>query len=131
MSVMSDDASCANCGDIVNGESQALDCDLCGRWFHHTCIGISEWAYEVYSEFEGQLPWFCSSCLANLKALHSCMDKLSLENQALRLEVAQLRTLDGVVANLSKEVNRLSSDLAFVTKPDSVSLNSTSAPILC
>ena len=31
MSVMSDDAPCANCGDIVNGESQALDCDLCGR----------------------------------------------------------------------------------------------------
>ena len=53
MSVMSDDA---NCGDIVNGESQALDCDLCGRWFHHTCIGISEQAYKVYSEFEGQRP---------------------------------------------------------------------------
>ena len=130
MSVMSDDAPCANCGDIVNGESEALNCDLCGRWFHHTCIGISERAYKVYSEFEGQLPWFCSSCLANLKALHSCMDKLSLENHALKLEVAQLWTLGSVVANLSKEVNRLSSDLAFVTKPDSVYLNSASAPIL-
>ena len=77
-----------------------------------TCIGISERAYEVCSEFDGQLPWFCSSCLANLKSLHSCMDKLALENHTLKLEVAQLRTLDGVVANLSKEVN---SDLAFVT----------------
>ena len=43
------------------------------------------------------------------------MDKLSLENHTLKLEVAQLRTLGSVVANLSKEVNRLSSDLALVT----------------
>ena len=31
MSVVSDDAPCANCGDIVSGESQVLDCDLRGQ----------------------------------------------------------------------------------------------------
>ena len=54
MSVMSDDA---NCGDIVNGESQALDCDLCGRWFHHTCIGISRYtSHRMCPTFVGIYP---------------------------------------------------------------------------
>ena len=68
--------------------------------------------------------------MTNVKSLHSCRDKLSLENHTLKLEVPQLRTLGSVVAYLSKEVNRLSNNLAFVTQPDSVSLNSASAPIL-
>lgn len=55
------------------------------------------------------------------------MDKLTLESHALKLEVAQLSSLDGLVADLSREVSRLSRDLAFVTKPDSASLNSAPA----
>ena len=133
MSVLSDDAPCVNCGDMVSGESQALDCDLCGRWFHLTCIGISQQAYEIYSQFEGQLPWFCTSCLASLKSLHSSLDQLTLENHALKLELTQLRSLDGLVANLSHEVSRLSRDLAFITKPDlaSVSMNPACNPLTC
>ena len=53
------------------------------------------------------------------------MDKLILENHALKLKVAQLRSLDGLVADFSREVNRLSRDLAFVTIPDSAFLNSS------
>ena len=133
MSVLSDDAPCANCGDVVSGESQALDCDLCGKWLHLTCIGISQQAYEIYSQFEGQLPWFCTNCLASLKSLHSSLDQLTLENHALKLELTQLRSLDSLVANLSHEVSRLSRDLAFITKPDlaSVSMNPACSPLKC
>ena len=116
---------------MVSGDSQALDCDLCGRWFHHTCINISKQAYKIYSQFEGQLPWFCTSCLASLKSLHSSLDKLTLENHALKLELAQLRSLDSLVTTLSHEVSRLSGDLAFLTRPDSTSLNPASTTHAC
>ena len=93
-------------------------------------VGISQQAYEIYSQFEGQLPWFCTSCLASLKSLHSSLDQLTLENHALKLELTQLRSLDGLVANLFHEVSRLSRDLAFITKPDlaSVSMNPACNP---
>ena len=85
------------------------------------------------SQFEGQLPWFCTSCLASLKSLHSSLDRLTLENHALKLELTQLRSLDNLVANLSHEVSRLSKDLAFITKPDlaSVSMNPACNPLTC
>ena len=80
---------------------------------------------------KGNFPGFAPAAWKTYKkSLQSCMDKLALENHALKLEVAQLRTLDSVIANLSREVNRLSNDLAFVTKPDPVYLNSAPTPNL-
>ena len=111
-------APCANCGDIVSGESQAL---ACGEGGFTTPALTSQSRHTKYTvSLKGNSPGFAP---AALKSLHSSLDELTLENHALKLELAQLRSLDNLVTNLYHEMSRLSGDTAFLTRPDSATLN--------
>ena len=121
-------APCANCGDIVSGESQALACGLCGGGFTTPALTSQSRHTKYTVSLKGNSPGFAP---AALKSLHSSLDKLTLKNHALKLELAQLRSLDNLVTNLYHEVSRLSGDIAFLTRPNSATLNPASTPLDC
>ena len=53
---------CTVCACSVGSNQRALCCDMCQRWTHATCGGVSA---EQYSElaYQGEFPWCCPSCL--------------------------------------------------------------------
>ena len=134
MSDQSSDAPCTNCSEMVVGESQALQCDLCDSWVHIACLGISEEAYKIYGEFGGQLPWFCSGCRDWFKSQRCCMDRLRSENSVLRVEVAQLKDAVEHMHRLQEVVDKLTQDMSFLTSHEpsnTLPANPSNLPPIC
>lgn len=85
-----DDAPCGKCGQIVNSDSRALQCDICDHWLHTECAGVSVEAYKLHGKLEG-FPWFCKTCVTSLGEMGKQVRKLRDDNLVLRTEISQLR----------------------------------------
>jgi PHD-finger len=53
------DEDCGECGNKVVKE--AVECEVCERWFHIKCVGVAVGAYKVLGA-EKSLHWFCKGC---------------------------------------------------------------------
>ena len=86
---MSDDAPCGSCQALICGNDQALECDICGLWYHIACSGSSVQCPELNTNCEG-LTWMCPICCAALRFAASKAKELDTENMALRLQLSGL-----------------------------------------
>ena len=60
---MRKDYPCILCGRQVRPRQQALECDLCHQWHHHTCnTGISKADYRAAVKNKADIPWKCLAC---------------------------------------------------------------------
>ena len=51
------------CGKCIKSNQKALLCDLCDKWSHILCVGVSEIRYRELSEATEDLNWHCPLCL--------------------------------------------------------------------
>ena len=58
-----DKAYCGTCKKICNDDDQAMECEMCERWFHKKCQGVSDKLYEALVEDKGVglIHWYCNS----------------------------------------------------------------------
>ena len=54
---------CTVCGKCIKSNHKALLCDLCDKWSHILCGGVSEIRYRELSEATEDFNWHCPSCL--------------------------------------------------------------------
>ena len=48
-----DNVLCLSCLKLVPEDSQAMQCDLCHRWAHIECGGVTKAAYKLAGKLEG------------------------------------------------------------------------------
>jgi len=72
--------SCGVCNKAV-GSKDGIQCEICDRWHHSKCVGISSEVYEFVSTSE-QTHWFCQVCNAGvgnwLKDTKSLQEKVDI-----------------------------------------------------
>ena len=87
------------CGEPVRNNDLGVQCDKCDKWYHTSCQGISQPAYDAINEFHKVLFWLCPACKDSLKgtdipdipnpaALESKMDELvtAVDTRMMRIE---------------------------------------------
>ena len=68
---------CGSCSKDVKKSQKSLQCDLCARWFHAMCQGVTDDVYKVITKDSNtdnpQIQWYCnSSCkLLNKKFVNT------------------------------------------------------------
>ena len=61
-----DDACCPLCKEEVTTIQKGVQCNMCSKWSHKTCLNLSDEEYMVLTE-DHDNPWFCARCM-NIKA---------------------------------------------------------------
>lgn len=89
MSSTSDDAPCGTCHVLVCGHDQALECDICGLWYHARCSGVSTQCYETITNSEG-LTWICTSCRSAIRFATIKVRELDAENATLKQQLTEM-----------------------------------------
>ena len=56
-----------SCGDPVLDGEMGMRCDWCLAWFHASCQGIVEEAFEAIEMWHPVLSWLCSECKVRLR----------------------------------------------------------------
>ncbi|XP_043199198.1 uncharacterized protein LOC122368937 [Amphibalanus amphitrite] len=55
------------CGLPVGDDDEGVACDLCHRWYHGTCQGVTSEAYEALQEHQDMLAWICKECKVKIR----------------------------------------------------------------
>ena len=94
-----DESECVTCESKATDSQPALNCEICGLWFHISCADIPGEVYDfLVNEATGQqLHWNCGACNRGYKNMKKHMDQLA--NRQLNIE--------SCVGDLSLKVNKL------------------------
>ena len=59
----------AKCGLPVGDDDEGVECDMCHRWYHSTCQGVTSGAYKALQEHPEILilAWICKECKTKIK----------------------------------------------------------------
>jgi len=57
-----EECKCGSCIKLFSEREDSISCELCGRWFHLRCQGISETMFRALVQFKKELHWFCREC---------------------------------------------------------------------
>ena len=49
--------------EVIDNDD-AVQCDMCDRWNHINCVGISKRKYEKLKK--DPLPWYCPACMSEI-----------------------------------------------------------------
>lgn len=102
--------TCPDCKNAVSDNQPAVECDVCGHWFHNQCQNVSDALYAVLNSSEtDQVSWYCDCCKRGAKRLQSQMIIINerqskVENQVKKLDEKQTAT--------EKRMNELESKMA-------------------
>ena len=66
-----DSVACLTCTKLVPEDSQAVQCDLCHRWAHIGCVGVTKAAYPVFPVFSREWVINTGGCCRIITVLHS------------------------------------------------------------
>lgn len=74
-----DSEPCAECNTEIFEGDQALQCDLCDKWFGHCCIKLSKSVYDRISKSKANegIMWFCVNCRGSLPSMKNIMLKVN------------------------------------------------------
>ena len=64
--VLSDNCDCFQCGSVVLDSEDAVECDLCDKFFHISCVKIAKPIHKGLTDTSSilvGLKWFCGSCI--------------------------------------------------------------------
>ena len=62
-----DGAPGTKCGRPVKDTERGIECDVCHKWFHASCQGVNDEAYEALQEHLDILAWICKVCKGEIK----------------------------------------------------------------
>ena len=72
------DGKCPKCQVVVKNDDSSIGCELCEKWYHIKCQGISESELKFIAEHkELNLHWFCLTCDKNFKGVLQELCKLN------------------------------------------------------
>ena len=80
-----DGAICPECNIQVGEESNAIECEVCNKWFRTACQSISNALYTVLAgEETANVSWFCNYC--NHGSKHMLTKILKLNERQEKVE---------------------------------------------
>ena len=69
---------CADCSQVFGACDKVIGCEVCDRWFHIKCQGVSEETYQLFKRNTG-IHWYCkgydSGAVKILKAMVSMQQR--------------------------------------------------------
>ena len=94
---------CGHCNKVVKNDSPAMECEICGMWYHIKCQGITKAEYEYIKggskkKSFSKLHWYCLICdrmavnfmktMANLHTKHQLLaDKVDNLEEEIKSKV--------------------------------------------
>ena len=72
-------------------QSKNLECEVCLRWFHATCIEDGVATYDIVTK-QKAIHWYCQQCDHSASQLHQKLTLLQHENANLRKDLTALTT---------------------------------------
>ena len=86
----SDDLSakvgCLDCKRLLGPKSKSVECDNCNNWICMACSGLSDAKFDVISEDQSDMIWFCRHCriaLPGMKNILKSINQLDKSHTAL------------------------------------------------
>lgn len=71
--------------------SPAIQCDVCDKWAHIDCVGVTKAAYKLAGRLEG-FQWLCSRCLDDWRSTKLLVLDLASEVEVLLAEASKSPT---------------------------------------
>jgi hypothetical protein len=94
---------CGGCAKVVEGSQNAIQCEICDKWYHTKCQDISDEAYKGICEIE-TLHWYCKTCNASVEKsfakIQARVDKIEAEFRA------EIKKAKDKTAELAGELNK-------------------------
>lgn len=109
-----DSVMCLSYLKLVPEGSQATQCDLCHRWAHIECVGVTKAAYKLAGKLEG-FQWLCPNCLDDWRSTKPLVLDLASEIKMLQLEASKVPALENTLRELQSTVEKLSGVIDFMT----------------
>lgn len=79
---------CAKCTLVVGDNDLALECEICDKWFHISCINIGKTCYNAMKRNSSQgVHWYCSACDKVANNFIKKLSKLQEEHSKLEARV--------------------------------------------
>ena len=113
-----DNVMCLSCMKLVPEDSQAMQCDLCHRWAHIGCVGVTKAAYKLAGKLEG-FQWLCPRCLDDWRSTKPLVLDLASEIKMLQIEASKVPALENTLRELQSTVEKLSGVIDFMTSESS------------
>lgn len=95
------EGDCGKCGKEVKQGDNALECDVCHKWHHITCVNVKVPLYKAlknYNESGTGMKWFCGQCegavcklLGNIAAVFERQDKFEADIVEIRKDLQVLK----------------------------------------
>ena len=85
---------CGSCNNLVAETDRGIECEFCKFWFHSSCQGVPKRLYDVISEGNPNLHWYCRTCndvaddmLGVLKSVKVKQEKIETDMHEMREEM--------------------------------------------
>lgn len=106
--------ACLSCGNSADDGRPALQCDVCNKWAHIDCVGVSKQAYKLGGKLEG-FQWFCPKCLVDWGSMKPTVLDLENELKVLQAEASKVPLLEQALNEIQATVKELASTIDFLT----------------
>ena len=68
---------CLDCKRILGPKSKSVECDNCNNWICMACSGLSDAKFDVISEDQSDMIWFCRHCRIALPGMKNILKSIS------------------------------------------------------
>jgi len=129
---------CMKCALDVKSNQNGVACELCGKWFHAKCVGITSEAYKFLkaccsdgstdscTSNNGGVMWFCTGCIApasqmikNISSMQKRQDEMEEELKqcikrvsSMEIEIkANKKDTEDQLINNRKEIQALQNEV--------------------
>ena len=68
---------CLDCKRILGPTSKSVECDNCNNWICMACSGLSDAKFDVISEDQSDMIWFCRHCRIALPGMKDILKSIS------------------------------------------------------
>ena len=93
--------NCPKCLNLVKTEDQAMECEMCEKWFHIGCAGMAVAVYKGITKAGSGLHWFCGECDGKASELLKSLNTMKGKQEQM---YAELETVKISMADFRKEI---------------------------
>jgi len=104
-----DESICGSCMKTLGDRDNGVYCEICELWFHCRCQGVPEAMYNVLSQYNAELHWFCKSCNTGAGKLLMSLSKVNTKLEKLEDEMVRMKA--ELHAELAHSVKLIKDDL--------------------
>ena len=104
---------CPKCKVRVNSGERGVICDLCNRWHHSECEGVTKKEYDKIVEIDDKVRWYCKRCDLKIDDIVERNRLLAEENEIMKKRIGeQMEKIRKEYGEMIKiEVSKINQDL--------------------